>query len=421
MNKKTILLITIGALGAALACFSQEASNGNYEELPELQASEIIKPEIMKGVLHTVREPVTPFSGSNKFTIDSQYGVFEAEGNEMLYRRVKEIYAISQLKDVSRTEQFTKALGNAAKSPLVVAKNVVTDPVNTVVSVPKGLFKFMGRTGEKLKGVGQKKEGKDPEGKRVEQLLGYSKTKRQIAVDMGVDPYSTNAVLQKELGGIAWATWAGGFTFTAATFPISGPAGLALTVTGVSSRLDELVKDKDPTDLKIINRKALIEMGTPEKDVVRFLNNNSFSPSEATAFVLNLQALDGVSNRAGFVRSAAEGCTDVSDAIFCVRTAALMAQVHSGEKPIAGIVMLGDFPVCMAKDGSVVLVLQWDYAAWTSGAATVAGQLQALAGKSGKPRPILAAISGQASPRLKQELQSRGIALHDRVNPGPLK
>ena len=43
----------------------------------------------------------------NQFVIDSDFGVFDADGNEMLIRRVKEVYAIAQLKDVSRTDQLS--------------------------------------------------------------------------------------------------------------------------------------------------------------------------------------------------------------------------------------------------------------------------------------------------------------------------
>src|SRR5690349_23034170 len=99
----------LGLLGA-VCCLAQtpepsapDAASSNFEELPELRASEILKPEILKGPHHTVRESVPTFSGMNQFVIDSDYGVFDAEGNEMLLRRIKEVYAIDQLKSVSKT------------------------------------------------------------------------------------------------------------------------------------------------------------------------------------------------------------------------------------------------------------------------------------------------------------------------------
>ena len=176
----------------------------------------------MQGPHHTIREQVRTFSGMNEFVIDSEFGLFPADGNEMLVRRLKEVYAIAQLKEVSRGDQFKDALVTAAKSPLNAAKNIVRDPVKAISSVPKGVMKFMDRAGDSIKNIGKKGDGNDQDGSKAEQLIGYSKVKRKLAVELGVDPYSTNAVLQKELDGIAWATWAGGFAFRAATLPISG-------------------------------------------------------------------------------------------------------------------------------------------------------------------------------------------------------
>jgi hypothetical protein len=423
---KSALSLSLSILvGVILPSFGQNkpsispSGENSFEELPELQASEILKPEFLKGPHFTLRESVPTSSGANQFVIDSDYGVFEADGNEMLTRRVKEVGAIAQLKEVSRTDQFKDSLAAAARGPLNGAKNLVTDPANTISNVPKGIMKFMGRAGESLKKVGQKSEGKDPQGNQAERLIGYSKAKRKIAIKLGVDPYSTNTVLQKELDGIAWASFAGGFAFTAATLPIGGGVGMALSVTKTSNSLENMLHDKSPSDLKIINRQALAAMGVSEADIDRLLNNNSFSPTTATAFVLNLQSLKGVANRAAFVHSAAERSSSEPDARFCVLTSALMSKMHE-EKPLARIVMLGDFPVSVATDGTVVLALQWDYAAWTSAAAAFTGQIQKLAQKSGN-KGVWVALSGQASPRLKQELEARHFTIRDRSSPGPLK
>jgi hypothetical protein len=254
----------------------------------------------------------------------------------------------------------------------------------------------------------------------MQQIIGYSDTKRKVALSMGLDPYSTNAVLQKELDDVAWASWAGGFAFSAATFPISGPVGAALTVTGVSSSLDKLLKEKSPEELRQINRSSLRAMGATGKDVERLLSNTAFSPSQVTEFVLHLKTLDGVANRGAFVRSAAERTSSEADAIFCLQTAALISQVHQKEKPLARIAMLGDFPICIAKDGTVIVAMQWDYAAWTAGAASFAAAVEKLAVESGEKKPVMVIVSGQTSPLLQQELQKRNFVVKDRATPGPL-
>ena len=428
--KTTALFLLVLAVGIAFPGLGQvttsspsEQEDSDFEELPELKASEILKPEILKGPHHTVRESVPTSSGMNQFVIDSDYGVFDAEGNEMLLRRIKEVYAIDQLKGVSKTDQFEQSLVTAAKGPYNAAKNVVKDPVGSVSSAGKGLMKFMGRVGQTAKNVakGTAEKPTSEGGKMGQDILGYTKTKKKMAISMGIDPYSTNQVLQKALDDVAWASWAGGFMFSAATFPISGPAGAALTATGVSSSIGEMLNEKSPAELKAINRSTLRSMGANSGDAERFLNNPAFSPTAQTVFVQNLKSLGGVSNRGAFVHTAAEKSSSEADAVFCVQTAALMGQLHNGEHPLARIALIDDFPICIAKDGAVITALQWDYAAWTPRAGAFADAIKKLAEEPGHNKHVLVAISGQTSPRLQQELQNRGIAVQDRMNPGPLK
>lgn len=423
---KRALSLTLSILaGVILPSFGQNEpapapkDANSFEELPELKASEILKPEFLKGPHFSVRESVPTSSGANEFVLESDYGVFEAGGNEMLLRRIKEIEAITQLKEVSRTDQFKNSLTAAAKGPLNAAKNVVEDPGGAFSSASKGLMKFMKRTGQTVKNVSKGEAEKNSEGNSAERAIGYTRAKRKIAVQMGVDPYSTNSALQKELDGIAWASWAGGFAFSAATFPISGPAGAALGVSKMSNTIGQLISEKSPSELKAINRLTLRAMGVNANDSEHFLNNTSFSPTQQTTFVLNLKALGDVANCGAFVHAAAETSSNEADALFCILTSELMGKIHA-DKPLARIIMLGDFPVCVAKDGTVVLALQWDCAAWTSAAATFASQIEGLARESGN-KGVLIALSGDASPRLKEELKNRGFTVRDRLSPGPLK
>src|SRR5207249_7275146 len=212
-RRGTRILFLAMALSVSLSCLAQtpepfevRRAEAAFEELPVLNASEILRPEILAGPHHKVREPVPTYFGANQFTIDSDCGVFEANGNEMLVRRINEINAIAQLKEISRTDEYKKALTAAAKSPIAAAKNIVTDPVNTVANVPKGIMKFMSRAGESVKNIGKKTDS--DEGSKMQQLIGFSNAKRKVAIDLGVDPYSTNTVLQRELDGIAWASFA---------------------------------------------------------------------------------------------------------------------------------------------------------------------------------------------------------------------
>ena len=424
MNRNLVLALT---LTATLQCLAQtpqpfevRRAEPVFEELPELKASEILKPEFLQGPHFAVRDPVPTSAGMNQFTIDSDFGVFEADGNEMLLQRLKEIDAIARLREVSRTDEFKNSLLAAAKSPLNSAKNIARDPAQAIANVPKGLMKFLGRAKESVENVGKGGNDDVGDGSRLKDAIGYSDKKRKIALEMGVDPYSTNTVLQKQLDDVAWASWAGGFGFSVATLPVSGAAKAILTVTNVNSTVEDLLREKTPSELEEINRSTFRAMGASSSDTQQILHGGAFTPTQATAFAIHLKALKGVANRGAFVKAAAQRSTTEADALFCVYTAALMDQINQ-TTPIARIVMLGDFPVCVAKDGTIIVALQWDYAAWTSGAASFTTDVQKLAGKSNQSPHISVDLSGEVSPRLRNELEKRGITVQDRLVPGPLK
>jgi hypothetical protein len=411
------ILITLN-LAQAQEIETSPAST-DYEELPVLKASEILRENILNGPYHKVGEEVPTSSGANRFSIDSQFGVFEVEGNEMLVRRVGEINAIAKLKEVSRTAQFKDALVTAAKSPVAAAKQIVTDPVGTISNAPKGIMKFMNRAGQTIKGIGKKQDTDHYQGSQMQQTIGFSSAKRKVAISLGVDPYSSNAVLQRELEGIAWASFAGNATFSLGTLPIGGGVGAALAVTSTQGKLEDILRDKSPAELKTINRKALVTIGATGQAADRFLANDAFSPTAQTAMVLNLKSLAGVQNRGAFIRLAGAMSTTEEDAIFWVQTAALMNKLHNGSMPLAKMALIGDFPICIAKDGTVAIALQWDYAAWTPTAERFLESVQAAQPESNSS--YLVALSGVVSPRLRQELESRHYRVEDRLSPGPLK
>ena len=236
-----------------------------------------------------------------------------------------------------------------------------------------------------------------------------------------MDPYSSNQALQSELNGVSWAAYAGKMTFTLGTAPIGGAAGLALTSVGVSSRLNQALRDQSPADLRLASLKRLLAMGCVKADANDFLNNTAFSPSVQTALVLDLDSMTGVAGRASFIRLADAQSQSEGDANFFAQTARILAELHNGGRTLSRIATLGPLPVAIGKDGSLIVALEWDYASWTQNAAAFIGQLRAAKVGGKPPTSIVIALSGDASPMVQQQLKNTGIMLATRVAPGPLK
>lgn len=410
---KTIALLLL----MPITLLAQDA----FEQPPTLSAAAILKPEFAAGPGFTVRDPVSTYAGRNGYMIDSDAGVFAADGNVMLVQREREIAAILAMRNISRTDTYKNALVAATASPLLLAKGLITNPVNTVTGVPTGIWKFMNRTGQSIKERGQGRERSQYEDSNAAQLIGFSKVKRSMALQLGVDPYSSNEELQRELNGISWAAYAGKMTFTLGTAPIGGAAGLALSSAGVTDALNKALLDQSPADLRLGSLKRLLAMGCDKTTANSFLNNAAYSPSVQTALVLNLDAMTGVANRAAFIQLADSQSQSEGDANFFAQTSSVLADLHNSGRTMSRIVTLGPLPLAIGTDGSLIVALQWDYACWTQNAANFIAQLKS-AKVGGKPASsIVVALSGAASPMVQQNLKNAGILLATRIAPGPLQ
>ena len=402
----------------AIAALAQDAAP-DFEAAPVLHASEILKPEFLAGPDYRVLENVTTFYGRNRYTIETRWGYLTAESDALLAARVAEVRAIAELERVSRTEEFKTGLVAAAKTPYHAVRGAIDDPAGAVKGTAKGVWKFMNRAGESVKNATQHRERGQGEDNAGKQLLGLSKAKRTLALQLGADPYSSNEVFQAQLENVAWVNTAGTGLFKIATMPIGGGAGMVLSASSATQTFQQSLRDLSPADLRLANKKQLIAMGVEPRKADQFLANPAISPTNQTAIVLALRALDGVKNRAAFVTVAAETVSEESDAVFCSGTAQLLATLHAGADKIARLTTVGGFPVAITADGRLVIALQWDTAFWSEATARFIDR--AATAQLGQTGPPVIAITGGATERTKAELEKRGIHLLSHALDGPQK
>src|SRR5262249_47632478 len=146
-------------------------------------------------------------------------------------------------------------------------KTAVTNPVETVKGVPEGVGRFFGRVGRAVK-TGTEKAGDyvtqsqaekaagesgpsteevagkvgEAGGNVASSVFGKDDSRRRIAKHLGVDPYTTNPVLDKKLDEFAWAVWAGEFGLERGIGLLPGGTALMITKNWVS----DLVWDLSP-------------------------------------------------------------------------------------------------------------------------------------------------------------------------------
>jgi hypothetical protein len=384
--------------------------------LPTLDAGVILQPQYFQGPNFKVRNPVPTYAGSNHYTIDSDFGVFEADGNDMLMRRVAEINAIAKLQAMSQTKEFTEGAEQAAKAPLDVAQDLVTNPVSTISSVPKGIWGFLNQARDEVKQFAEGNQGTGAAGSAVENMTGFSKTKRDLAIRLGVDPYSRNEVFQKELNKVAWPAFLGKFAVNLGMGAVGGSALSAINWTGT---LTDSLRNKSPAQLRQMNLELLRNnMGVSRATADAFLNNSAFSPTSQTILVGALGQLGNIPGQAEFIRQAATS-QDEHDAIAFQQSAQLMANLNKST-PVARITHLKGLTVCQTNDGTVVVPIQWDYVAWTPMTERFITALKAQ--KFAAPvSGCTVILTGVVSPMTAQALAARGVNVKTKALPGPLQ
>src|SRR5262249_39671516 len=176
--------------------------------------------------------------------VASPFGPFEVVGDGALRKLLNELRAIAALREIKTSKAFADAVVAATSGPLRFAVHLMTHPVDTVTGIPKGAYKFVEET---LTGVTtQKDPSEDP---AYMQLLEVSAQKRAFAFQLGVDVYSSNKVLQKELNSVAWAAAVGKLSVSAALLPVGGTAGSVLSGVRWGQTLNEQLKDESATRL----------------------------------------------------------------------------------------------------------------------------------------------------------------------------
>ncbi|MCP4256734.1 MAG: hypothetical protein GY774_04305 [Planctomycetes bacterium] len=408
------LALTIGCLLIITDyCRAQESDQPvEYETPGILDAYEILPSNLLEGKNFWMDRRVVSDGLDNRYTLNSHFGKFEVTGEGMLRIRQQEIRAIESLREIKKTGAFSDAAKAAVTGPLEGTKSLITDPVNSVKGVGKGTGKFFNRIGEMTKGGrGDQEEGYSKE------LLGFSAIKREYAHELGVDVYSSNGVLQKELNSVAWAGLAGNFTVKMALGAVKGAsaaAHYAIKATTFINNMNQILLDNSPEDLQRINRDKLKQMGVKEPVIKEFIKHPKYSPRHQTILVHALTEMQGVKNREQFIKQALHAEYEV-EAFLYQRMAEMLLGYHVHVKPIKEIIPVLTFAVGYTSDQTIVAAIELDILYWTRLADQASADLVRL-DLTGRPvKKTEFWVTGSLTTRARQEFKARGLVLRERA------
>ena len=143
------------ALAAVIAFVPQllwAQSNGQFEQPPIINASQLLPASALSGPGYHVEQQVPTNGAMGQYTIvadasvfHNDAGTYRVESLDLLKIRLSEIPAIAYLENVSKTGVFANALAQSAERPVSDAANMVIHPMDTVTGLPSGIGSLFGR------------------------------------------------------------------------------------------------------------------------------------------------------------------------------------------------------------------------------------------------------------------------------------
>ncbi len=387
-----------------LLCASVSATSAAQFEVPaNRKAAEILPAELLKGPNYQVRETVVSYGYMHHWTVDSDFGTFEVTGDSALRALIRETYAIAALKEISQGEAFAKSVAYAAKQPFQFAGKMVTDPVDTVSALPKGVFRIFENVGTSIS-----MEHDPSEDAMLKQALFVSSWKRDFAAEYGVDVYSSNKVLQEQLNKVGWASAIGGLSVSAAMTPLTGGAGVFFKATRLSNQLTEVLKEEPPSRLHIINHDKLSTMGISKDLAERFLDHPAFTPRLDTVIVAALADLKNPRGRDVFL-NAILSAQDEASATFYMNIAQTLQGYNETVSRIQDITVINGLVVARALNGRALIPFPLDHGVWGARASWIFNHMKETNEANGFQGKYDLWVTGTVSPRTRRELTALGI------------
>ncbi len=402
---KRLIVATV----ALVVISSGAATAADYETPRNQSVKGVLPPAVIAGPAYTVLDPVVADGYMYTFKVKSPYALFAVTGTGALRKLEREIWAIGQLKQITKSDAFLKSLKDQAGKPITFAKDVVTKPGETLSGIPKGVGRLFSNATTAITNT------KDPsQESSTKELLLVGSFKRDYATRFGVDPYSSNQLLQDELDKIGKAAAFGSWTASAAMIPIGGVASSVITGTSLAKSFNNVLANEPPSRIRVINEGKLKEMGIGDDLAKRSLDHPVFTPRQDLLLVDSLSRLGTATGRDAYL-NAAMAAADEVEANFFVNTAQILAGYHEKQSPITGITMIGPLTVAQSKAGPAMIPFALDHGVWTANADKLSQGLKTSYRAPGFNGNFELWVTGTLSARGKQELQARGFTTVEQI------
>lgn len=345
--------------------------------------------------------PAVPSDGYLRmFTFETPYGRFQVQGVELAKQRVQELQALRRLEQMSQSDVFTKSLGKAAMAPVRFGTDLVTAPGATLNRTVSGIGNMFDQIGA---GVENQKTSRDFV---TGSLIGIDAARRQLAVELAVDPYTDFQPLAQRLEAIAKASALGGLSVKAALMAVPGAGGAIVSSTSTASSIQSTLRDKTSAQIVQQVKATLQRLKVSAASAARLINNKLYTPADLLIMTSALAKLKA-SNTELFIARA--GRADTRDVAFFQRgRAELLAAKSSDLGELVEFVLVGAFPLNRTRDGKIVALFPLDDVTWTESSARAFTAVTENLHQLGYQQSPVLATDATVTPMAAEELKKLG-------------
>ena len=385
----------------------------DYEDPVVLDLDSVMDTSEFDTALYQVGNDVHNDGFLNNYHVSSQFGEWEVSSTTLLKMRLREIVAMSKMREIEEGESSSGAIEDDVDKVKDGASNLMEDPGGAIKGAASGVSKLFKLSGEAWKSRDSRDDNQLTSlGKAVS---GYDKAKREFAGQFGVDPYSSNEALHVELDRLATAAAQGSVFSMAFKALIPGGLGFAISATSMSQSLNEVLVTSSEVELRIINREKMLAMGVDPVVAEQYLDDKTSSPSYKTYLVGSLESMQGTGGREYFVEYAI-GAPEEDVAVFRTSSAIMYARYHENVQAIDRFVKAGSLVIAMDSDGQAVIQAPLDHMLWTESLDLVLDQVDQSLADNQDASAKLIMLTGSVSDLARQQLEKRGWAVKSRVS-----
>lgn len=394
-----------------------------YEpDVQSFAAQDLVPPKWLKSDDYTVDTDVINKLFMNHYLVRSPYGVFPARGDSRLFERTREASALARLAEMSKSRLFIDSASSTVTTTVGNVSDALDDPSGAAEDFRSGFSRLarrlgrMGRNaykrGKSLLLEGENSEETSDELTRTGQdlakgLLGVNRAYRELARDLGVDPYTRNEKLRYEIERLANYSAAGslGVRSIFPVLPLLYGAGYLITVSN-------LIWNTHPLDLQLRNETLLRDMGMSEGLITRLFESEYHTLTTQTRVANSLGLLNGAKGRSVLMRSVSRVPT-VSDALFYTRMIEMLAMYHERRGGIEEVFATNRIPYALSRGERAVLIIPVDHLRWTRLADTLITYMGQQMSRHRTHIEIW--VTGKVSPMARSKLGGKGWAVFDRA------